>query len=156
MTSATEHAFTAGGTGAARPLKLALLFSILGEAVILLVWGFYLFPKGSWFIKTMWTLVYCGVGMGGAFGAVLVLGLLGRVDGWRAVGLTALLSTVMLGLFCNTLCLRLDMTFGYFGAQGAGLLFMLNGIVMSALGGAVLGWMTFTDRGRAFGPDWLK
>ena len=39
MTSATEHAFTAGGTGAARPLKLALLFSILGEAVILLVWG---------------------------------------------------------------------------------------------------------------------
>ncbi|WP_295039504.1 hypothetical protein [Sulfitobacter sp.] len=97
MTSATEHAFTAGGTGAARPLKLALLFSILGEAVILLVWGFYLFPKGSWFNKTMWTLVYCGVGMGGAFGAVLVLGLLGRVDGWRAVGLTALLSTVMLG-----------------------------------------------------------
>ncbi len=140
----------------ARPLKLAILFSVLGEAVILVVWGFYLFPEGSWFNKFMWTIVYCGLGMGGAFGSVVALGLLGRVDGWRAVVLSALLSTVMLGLLCNTLCLRLDMTFGYFGAQGAGLLFMVNGIVMSAIGGAVLGWMTFTDRGRAFGPALLK
>ena len=65
-------------------------------------------------------------------------------------------SVVALGLFCNTLCLRLDMTFGYFAAQGAGLLFMANGIAMSAIGGAVLGWMTFTDKGREFGPAWLK
>ena len=101
----------------ARPLKLAILFSVLGEAVILLVWGFYLFPEGSWFNKFMWTIVYCGLGMGGAFGSVVALGLLDRVDGWPAVVLSALLSTVMLGLFCNTLCLRLDMTFGYFGAQ---------------------------------------
>jgi hypothetical protein len=104
----------------------------------------------------MWTPVYCGVGMGGAFGAVVVFGLLGRVDGWCAVGLTVLPATVMLGLFCNTLCLRLDLTFGYFGAQGAGFLFMLNGIAMSALGGAVLGCMTFTERGRTFRPHWLK
>ena len=48
------------------------------------------------------------------------------------------------------------MTFGYFAAQGAGLLFMANGIAMSAIGGAVLGWMTFTDKGREFGPAWLK
>ena len=140
----------------ARPLKLAILFSVLGEAVILLVWGFYLFPEGSWFNKFMWTIVYCGLGMGGAFGSVVALGLLDRVDGWPTVVLSALLSTVMLGLFCNTLCLRLDMTFGYFGAQGAGLLFMANGIAMSAIGGAVLGWMTFTDTGQAFGPAWLK
>ena len=144
LTMASDRSF-------ARPLKLAILFSVLGEAVILVVWGFYLFPEGSWF-----NIVYCGLGMGGAFGSVVALGLLGRVDGWRAVVLSALLSTVMLGLLCNTLCLRLDMTFGYFGAQGAGLLFMVNGIVMSAIGGAVLGWMTFTDRGRAFGPTLLK
>lgn len=142
--------------GFARPLKLALLFSILGEAVILVIWGFVLFPEGSWVNKIMWTLVYCGMGMGGAFGAVVALGLLGRVHGWRAVVMTAALSTVMLGLFCNILCLRLDTTFGYFGAQGASGLFLANGIVMSAIGGALLGWLSFTERGRSFGPAWLK
>lgn len=156
MTTLTTTPAKAPLTGYVRPLKLSLLFSILGEAVILVIWGFYLFPEGNWFNKIMWTLVYCGMGMGGAFGAVVVLGLLGRVDGLRAVVLTAALSTVMLGLFCNYLCLRLDMTFGYFGAQGAGVLFMVNGIAMSAIGGALLGWLVFTERGRAFGPAWLK
>ena len=37
MNFAMEQDFPAGATGAARPLKLALLFSILGEAVVLLV-----------------------------------------------------------------------------------------------------------------------
>jgi len=149
LTRPSERAF-------ARPLKLALLFSILGEAVLLLVYGFYLFPEGSWFSKFMWTIVYCGMGMGGAFGAVVALGLLGRVDGWRAIVLTTLLATVMLGIFCNVLCLRLDMTFGFFGARESGLLFMASGIILSPLGGAVLGWLTFTEAGRNFGPDWLK
>jgi hypothetical protein len=36
------------------------------------------------------------------------------------------------------------------------LLFIVNGIVMSAIGGAVLGWMTFTGSGRALVPAWLK
>ena len=71
LTMASDRSF-------ARPLKLAILFSVLGEAVILVVWGFYLFPEGSWFNKFMWTIVYCGLGMGGAFGSVVALGLLGR------------------------------------------------------------------------------
>jgi len=124
--------------------------------VIFVVWGLYLFPEGSLFNKFMWTIVFCGIGMGGAFGAVVVLGLLGRVSGWPAILATTVISAVMLGLFCNTLCLRLDLVFGYFGASGAGMLFMTNGLVMSALGGAVLGWLTFTETGRNFGPDWLK
>ncbi len=149
LTLAPEH-------GYARALKLTLLFSILGEAVIFLVWGLYLFPDGSWFNKFMWTIVYCGLGMGGAFGAVLVLGFFGRVDGLLAVVLSALVATLMLGLICNILCLRLDMIFNYFGARGSGGLFLSNGLVMSAAGGAILGWLIFTERGRNYGPDWLK
>jgi len=67
----------------ARPLKLALLFSILGEAVLLVVYGLILFPEGSWVSKFMWT-------------------------------------------------------------------------ILSPIGGAALGWLTFTETGRNFGPDWLK
>ncbi len=62
----------------------------------------------------------------------------------------------MLGIFCNLLCLRLDMTFGYFGARESGLLFVASGIILSPIGGAALGWPTFTETGRNFGPDWLK
>ena len=40
----------------ARLLKRAILFSVLGEAVILLLWGFPLFPDGSWFNEFMWTM----------------------------------------------------------------------------------------------------
>ncbi len=104
----------------------------------------------------MWTIVYCGLGMGGAFGAVLVLGFFGRVDGWLAVVLSVLLATVILGLFCNTLCLRLDITFNYFGAISSSGLFLVNGMVLSAIGGALVGWLTFTEHGREIGPDWLK
>lgn len=75
MTFATELAFTADWTGAVRPRKLALLFSILGEAATFFVWGVCLFREGSRFNKTMWTLTYCGAGMGGAFGTV---------PGWKA------------------------------------------------------------------------
>ncbi len=62
----------------------------------------------------------------------------------------------MLGLLCNIPCLRLDQTLHYFGSTGAGLLFIANGLGMSLVGGALLGWLTFTEAGRAFGPEWLK
>ena len=140
----------------ARPLKTALLFSILGEATIFVVWGLILFPDGSVFYKFMWTIVFCGLGMGGAFGAVVALGLLDRMSGWPAVLVTGLISSIMLGIFCNTLCLRLDMIFGFFGAQGSGGLFLVNDIAMAAVGGLLVGWLTFTERGRDFGPAWLK
>lgn len=140
----------------ARPLKLALLFSVGGEAAIFVVWGLILFPEGNVFNKFMWTIVYCGLGMGGALGTVVALGILGRLEGWKAVILTTALSGVMLGLLCNILCLRLDQTFHYFGGTGAGLLFIANGLGMSLVGGALLGWLTFTEAGRAFGPEWLK
>lgn len=131
-----------------RPIKLSILFSILGEAVILLVWGMLLYPEGNLLHKFLWTIVFCGLGMGAAIGAIIALFVVGKWTGTYAVILCAELSGIILGLFCNYLCYNLDMHFDYFGGKETPLLFVINGMVMAIIGGAVVGWLCFTERGK--------
>ncbi|MDF1671641.1 MAG: hypothetical protein P1U83_18755 [Roseovarius sp.] len=70
------------------PLKLALLFSAGGQAEIFVLWGLILFHEGNVFNTFMWTIVYCGFGMGVALGAVVALGILESLEGWKAIILT--------------------------------------------------------------------
>lgn len=138
-----------------RPIKLALIFSILGEAFIFIVWGVVLFPEGNIINKFFWTIVFCGVGMGGALGSAVAMFVVNRAKGVSAIIQTIFLSLIMLGIACNYLCLRLDRVFHYFGGAEDTLLFLGNGLVMSAVGGALLGYLCFTERGRLIGNDVL-
>ena len=131
-----------------RPLKLSILLSILAEAVILVVWGMVLYPEGNLLHKFLWASVFCGLGMGAAIGAIIALVVVGRWTGIFAVIFCAELSALVLGLFCNYLCYSLDMHFNHFGGNETPLLFFISGIVMATIGGAIVGWFCFTEKGK--------
>ncbi len=121
---------------------------MIGELIILIVWGVFLYPTGELVTKFLWTVVFCGLGMGSAVGALLVLFVVGRVHGRAAVVASMLLSALVLGVGCNLLCFQLDAHyFHFFGATASPALFIGNGVVMSLLGGALVGWLVFTERG---------
>ena len=52
-----------------RPLWLGILFAVAGELIVFLVFGLLLNGPGSWQTKLLWTVGFCGIGMGSAFGA---------------------------------------------------------------------------------------
>ena len=85
--------------------------------------------------------------MGSTIGAAVAVFVEGRLRGARAVVATTLISLVLLGLLCNLLCFNLDHQFHFFGGHENSPLFILNGMVMSAGGGLVLGYLLYTDRG---------
>jgi len=133
-----------------RPLVFSIAASVLGEAVLLIVYGMLLNPAGDLVAKALWTLVFCGLGMGSVVGALLVLLVVDRLEGAAAIGASATISAGVLGLFCNVLCYRLDSHyFHYFGAAEQPLLFLAPGIILPAALGAGFGWLMFTPRGRA-------
>jgi len=130
-----------------RPLKLAILFSVLGEAVILLFWGVILHPDGNMLHKFLWTIIFCGIGMGATTGAFIDFLVVGKLKGISAIVGCVVISIVLLGLSCNFLCHNLDMYFNFFGGSDTPDLFIWNGIIMSAFGGAIVGWLCFTEKG---------
>lgn len=131
-----------------RPIKYSVLLSMLGEFIIFVVWGVILFPEGSLLNKLLWTVFFCGLGMGSAVGAVIAVFFVDKLRGSVAIVLSSLVSAILLGGFCNYLCLKLDQHFLYFGGHEASGLFIINGMVMSALAGALVGWLCFTDNGQ--------
>ena len=47
-----------------RPLIVSLFFAVVGELLLLVIYGIILFPEGNILYKVLWTLVFCGIGMG--------------------------------------------------------------------------------------------
>lgn len=134
-----------------RPLQLAIALSVAAELGILLIFGMLLSPGGSLLHKTLWTLVFCGLGMGSAVGAFVDLLVVDRLRGLPAVLACAGISSAILGVACNLLCWRLDLHFHYFGGASNPALFLGGGVVLAALGGAAAGALLFT----ASGERWL-
>lgn len=130
-----------------RPLKLGIALSMLGELGLFVVFGLVLSPSGNLIHKFLWTVVFCGIGMGAAGGAFLDLFVVDRWRGWPAVLASTLISVALLGIACNLLCLSLDMDLDHFGGKSNPALFLASGILAAALGGAFLGWLLFTGRG---------
>ena len=138
-----------------RPIWLSIAASMAGEFVIWVVFGLVLFPEGDPFAKLIWTVVFCGLGMGATVGGMVSLFVVGRMDGGRAIAATTALALVVLGVACDVLCLNLDVHyFHYFGGEEAPGFFLLNGLVMSGLGGLAIGALLFTERGRGLLDRW--
>jgi uncharacterized membrane protein len=131
-----------------RSLVLCLLGAVLIEIGIFLVFGLLMYPGGDWIAKFLWTVVFCGVGMGAVLGAAINLFVLDRLSGWNAVLATTAWSVALLGIGCNLLCYRLDANyFQYFGGQDNAALFLGNGVAVSAIGGLCAGWLLFSVSG---------
>ena len=131
-----------------RPLTISLFFSVVGEFLLFVIYGVILFPEGNMIYKLLWTLVFCGIGMGATLGAGINLYIVGRHTGHKAILLTILLSFLILGVACDLLCLNLDLHFNYFGAQTSPLLFSAGGILGSFIAGAGIGGLLFFQTGQ--------
>lgn len=132
---------------ALRPLKLAIALSMLAEFGLFVVFGVVLSPSGQLVHKFVWTVVFCGIGMGTAIAAFITFFVIDCWQGWRAIVATAVASVLLLGVACNLLCLSLDMDLDYFGGRSNPGLFVFSGALTAALGGVLMGWLLFTDRG---------
>ena len=132
-----------------RPLIISLFFAVLGELVLFVLYGMILFPQGNMMYKVLWTIGFCGVGMGATLGACINLVIIGRYEGTKAFLLAILLSFLIMGVACDLLCLNLDLHFNYFGAQTNPLLFSAGGVLGSLIGGAGIGGLLFFETGRS-------
>lgn len=130
-----------------RPVVVSIAVSVVAELAIFVVYGLILFPGGSWFQKLLWTVVFCGIGMGAATGALICALITERLWGWRAIVACSVLSVLVLGIGCNLLCYSLDLHIHFFGAHENPVSFVGSGFIGSAAGGALVGWLLFTDRG---------
>lgn len=131
-----------------RPLYVAIFLSVFGEAIIFVAFGLILFPDGSILNKALWTLIFCGLGMGATTGAAISLFVVkGNYTAKASIMATVVISILFLGLACNALCLNLDLVFHYFGAHTNPTLFFVNGVVQSAIGGLIAGLLLFTPQG---------
>ena len=132
-----------------RPLIISLFFAVAGELLLLVIYGIILFQEGNLFYKVLWTIGFCGIGMGATLGAGINLFVMGRYAGPKAILLTILLSFLIMGVACDLLCLNLDLHFNYFGAQASPLLFSAGGVLGSILAGAGIGGLLFSETGRS-------
>ena len=122
----------------------------LGEIFLLILYGLILFPDGSLIHKVLWTLVFCGIGMGATLGAFISFFVVDRFNGTKAIFITTLLSLTILGVACNLLCLSLDHHFQYFGGTSDPYLFFSGGVLGSVIGGIAVGAILFTPKGNEY------
>ena len=122
---------------------------MVGELVLLVIYGIILFPQGNMMYKVLWTIGFCGIGMGATLGTGINLFVTGRYAGPKAILLTILLSFLIMGVACDLFCLNLDLYFNYFGAQASPLLFSAGGVVGSLIAGAGIVALLFSETGRS-------
>lgn len=123
-------------------LGLAILMTTVAELFYLFVWGFWLFPEGSWGGKTVWTLT-CGLAMGAVIGSLTLLLAEPRRGNSSAFWIAAS-GVFIVGSYCAWLCSNIDARFNYFGGAENGLLFVVSGIIPAVLGGLFYGWLIYS------------
>ncbi len=131
-----------------RPIKVATAFTLLAELALLLYYGVYLSDEGPLLNKVLWTLGFCGLGMGLSMGALIDLIIVDRFEAAAAIIGTAIISTLGLGVACNALCMVLDRHYRYFGGVEDPYLHFLPSFAGSIVAGWVVGWLLFSARGR--------
>ena len=132
-----------------RPLILATIFTWFAVLILLIYYGIYLSDEGSLLNKIIWTLGFCGIGMGLSLGGLIDLFLVGRVSEKVGIWLTTVFTTLTLGIACNWLCMNLDWHFKYFGGAENPYFHFLPSFVASIIGGWLLGWLLFSSKGRS-------
>jgi hypothetical protein len=130
-----------------RPIVVSLGVCIFGELLLFILYGIVLFPQGNLLYKFLWTVVFCGIGMGATVGAFVNLFIIDKYSGIKAIIFTILLSLATLGVLCNLLCLQLDLHFHYFGAETNPILFLIGSIPGSIVAGVVIALLLFSRKG---------
>ncbi|CAF4233463.1 unnamed protein product, partial [Adineta steineri] len=98
-----------------RPMKLFIGSSIGAELIFLFISICFFSGFKDIFYKILWTLFFCGIGMGSTMGTLINIFITDRYFNSKAIFGTLILGLIVFGT-CNVLCFRLDHHFDYYGA----------------------------------------
>jgi len=130
-----------------RPMKLFIVSSIAGEFLFLLISiGFFSGFKDILY-KIIWTLFFCGIGMGSTMGTLINIFITDRYFNSKAIFGSMILGLIVFGT-CNILCFRLDHHFDYYGAITHPIFFLSKGFLAGILGSLINGYLLFNANGQ--------
>ena len=130
-----------------RPLTFSIFLSFILELVNLAVFGFTTGDSAYLVDKVIWTVAIGGIGMGAVLGVMIDIVLVGQLRGKEAVWGTTLLTVMILGVVGKLVSLNMATIDIAFGFSQTPIQYFSLGVVGAALGGALLGWLLFTDQG---------
>jgi len=130
-----------------RPLVFSIFLAFLLESLNLALFGFSAGHSGFMVDKVLWTLAVGGIAMGSVLGVLIDVILVGQLQGKEAVWGTSLFSALTLGVAGKLVSLNMSTINAVFGLSNEAVLYFSVGVLTSAIGGAVLGWLLFTDSG---------
>jgi hypothetical protein len=129
-----------------------MTFTLVGEGLILVMWGLVLFPEGALGPNLVWTATG-GVAMGGVIGALVNVLVIGRWVGRPAAIASALMYVAVLS-YCALLCYRIDVTMGLFGARTHPGLFLNAGLLAALVTSVPYAWLLCSARGQRLLTTW--
>ena len=130
-----------------RPIAAAVLFTLIGEILIFLIWGIALFPAGALWRKLAWTMT-CGLAMGATIGALVNVFVTGRLRSYPAAVTAGTIYFSVLA-FCTVFCYQIDLSVDFFGAREASVLFILGGLIPAFVTSIVYVWLLYSAPGQA-------
>jgi hypothetical protein len=137
-----------------RPLTFAIFTSFTLELLNLAVFGFAHGTNGYLVDKVLWTIAVGGIGMGAVLGVMIDIVLVGQLRGKEAIWATTLLSVMILGVVGKLVSLNMATISSAFGFAQTPILYFSFGVFSAAIGGALLGWLLFTEEGNKKLDKW--
>lgn len=130
-----------------RPLTFSIFLAVFMEMINLALFGFLTGSTDHLVDKILWTIGVGGVGMGSVLGVFIVFSLVGQVRGKQAVAGTVFYSVLILGVVAKLAAIKMEMINITFNLSEWSVLYFVNGVATAAAGGALLGWLLFTQSG---------
>ena len=131
-------------------MVLAISGALFAEIMFLLVQGVILFPGTPVMNMVIWGS-FCGIGMGSAAGAFIILFVVNKYHGKQAIIRSTIFASIALNA-CGYLCYELALIFDYYGARELREIFVIKNAVLSFAGSAFVSWLVFSEKGQI----WLK
>ena len=130
-----------------RPLALAAVFTVPGEAMLFVFWGMVLYPDGDMVAKLLWTAA-SGVGTAVAIGLMVGFIVGGRYEGTIAGIISSFCYATVL-VAAILISYEVDVALDVFGARRDPMLFVLTGFVPTFLTAPLYGWLLHGKAGKA-------
>lgn len=130
-----------------RPLALAAVFTVPGEAMLFVFWGMVLYPDGDMVAKLLWTAA-SGVGTAVAIGLMVGFIVGGRYEGTIAGIISSFCYATVL-VAAILISYEVDVALDVFGVRRDPMGFVLTGVVPTFLTTPLYGWLLHGKAGKA-------
>lgn len=129
-----------------RPLVLAAMFTVVGETMVVVLWGFILYPGGGILSKLLLAAASAIV-MAVAIGLMVGFIVGGRFKGPVAAVASSLCYTIVLvaGILISY---KIDMATDLFGVRRDPTLFVLTGVLPAISSAPLYGWLLHGELGK--------